>query len=254
VTAADTGGVTVVTIPGGSGPGNDGWVSAAETWTYSSADGPTGVFTVAADVTAKYSVGMRVRYVQTTTKYGIVTKVSTFSGGNTTVTIYGGTDYTTANAAISANYYSTSKAPFGFPLSPAKWTETVISTADDRQANPTNGTWYNDASLQISVPIGVWNVRYSGNLLVSRAASSDMFANATLSTANNSESDANWTIVTYRNAGSAQENTVQMDGLLTLTAKTTHYLNVRTLTTSITSLGFYGPDAPTIIRAVCAYL
>lgn len=93
----------------GSGAAADGWVDASETWTYSSADGPTGVFTVAADVTGKYSPGMRVKLTQTTVKYFIITAVSTFTGGNTTITVYGGTDYTLANAAISANYYSTAR-------------------------------------------------------------------------------------------------------------------------------------------------
>ena len=39
--------------------------------------------------------------------------------------------------------YSITKAPFGFPLSPAKWTVEVTDTSERVQASPTQDTWYN---------------------------------------------------------------------------------------------------------------
>ena len=121
----------------------DGWISAGETWTYASADDPTFTFTVNADVTGKYSAGMKIKLTQGTVKYFIITAVSTYSGGNTTITVYGGTDYDLANSAISANYYSMVKSPFGFPMSPAKWSVEFTSSDTQTQSAPTNGTWYN---------------------------------------------------------------------------------------------------------------
>lgn len=44
--------------------GLDGWIPAEETWTYASADDPTFTFTVAADVTGKYRVGMKLKLTQ----------------------------------------------------------------------------------------------------------------------------------------------------------------------------------------------
>lgn len=95
---------------GGSGIPVNGWVSAGETWTYASAS----TFTVSGDVTAKYHKGTRLKWTQTTVKYGVV-QASSHAAGTTTVTIFTNTDYTLANAAITANYYSYVVNPEGYP-------------------------------------------------------------------------------------------------------------------------------------------
>lgn len=91
----------------------DGWVDdTAETWTFASAT----TFTVATDLTAKYTVGTRLKLTQSATvKFFVVSAGSTFAGGNTTVTISGGSDYTFANAAVSANFHSYAANPQGWP-------------------------------------------------------------------------------------------------------------------------------------------
>lgn len=94
-----------------------GWIGDPNTWTYSSADAPTFVASVNADVTGILSEGMRIKLTQTTAKYFIVTAVAAFSGGATLITLYGGTDYVLANAAITAPAYSSAYAPLGFPRS-----------------------------------------------------------------------------------------------------------------------------------------
>lgn len=231
-----------------------GWIFANETWVYASTDSPTFTFTIASDVTTKYSVGQRIKLTQTTVKYFIITAVSTFAGGNTTITVYGGTDYTLANAIITNPFWSMVKSPQGFPINPAKWTVTVSSTANDRQGSPVSGTWYNDASLQISIPIGVWHTSYTGSFSVTRAANGELYGASTLSTANNSESDTNWSDAIYTNNASALQIPVAITGVIVTAAKTTYYLNAKTDSTSITNVGFYGPSQPTIIRAVCSYL
>jgi len=90
--------------------GWDGWQDANETWTYASAS----TFTVSGDQTSKYTVGTKLKWTQTTVKYGVVVS-SSYSSPNTTVTIAVNTDYTTANATISANYYSYASNPVGYP-------------------------------------------------------------------------------------------------------------------------------------------
>lgn len=88
----------------------NGWVSANETWTYASAS----TFTVAGvDVTTKYVTGTKIKWTQTTVKYGVV--VSSSFSTDTTVTIAVNTDYTIANAAISSNFYSYADVPAGYP-------------------------------------------------------------------------------------------------------------------------------------------
>lgn len=238
---------------------DDGWVDASkdETWVYASADDPTFTFTIAGvDLTAKYTPGTRIKLTQTSVKYFIVTKVA-FST-DTTVTVYGGTDYDLANAAITAPYYSRVKAPAGFPLDPAKWSVTLTDTTTRNQATPTQNTWYNLGSLSIDIPIGVWETNYQLMLYAVKTSTTSINAFATLSTANNSESDANWTTSVKMDGASGNLevwNSVSRENTITLTSKTTHYLNARSTVASMAAIQFIATSlGSTQVRAVCAYL
>ncbi len=87
-----------------------GWINANDTWTYATAN----TFTVPTDLTAKYNKGNKIWLTQTTSKYFYIIN-STYSDPNTTVTIDAGTDYTLANAAITAPYWSNIENPQAFP-------------------------------------------------------------------------------------------------------------------------------------------
>lgn len=111
--SATTGGLTFKDGLYTSGTATDystGWL-AGETWAYASASS----FTVSGvDVTAKYSKGTRLKFVQSaTTKYAVV--ISSSFSTNTTVNILVNTDYTIANDTISGNYYSYTINPQGYP-------------------------------------------------------------------------------------------------------------------------------------------
>lgn len=84
----------------------DGWLNANETWTYATAT----TITVPTNATTKYQKGDKIKLTQTTVKYFYIVAVAA-----TTLTITGGSDYTLADAAISANYYSKAENPQGFP-------------------------------------------------------------------------------------------------------------------------------------------
>lgn len=240
-----------------------GWINANETWTYASADSPTFAFTVPTDLTGKYAAGMRIKLTQSTggTKYFIITKVA-YGAPNTTITIYGGTDYTLNNEAISSPYYSIVKAPLGFPLDPAKWSVTATDGTLRSQAAPTKNTWYNlgTTACQISIPIGIWNVSYKVTKYGYKSGAVTNFVQVTLSTGSTTESDVNWTTGGYSGGGSGTfdlSQTVFMSGVISVTAKTTYYLNClwdRTATADGTSISFMNDASPMVIRAVCAYL
>jgi hypothetical protein len=236
----------------------DPWVDAAETWTYASADAPTFTFTVAADVTTKYSPGMRVRLNQTTDKYFIITAVSSFSGGNTTITVYGGSDYTLANATISAPYYSVTKAPYGFPLDPLKWTQSLSDSSARSQASPVSGTWYNLGSLSLSVPIGAWDLSYACSVQNTlSAATGDPQTYCTLSTSNNSETDADLTCFADTFLSGTQPTLYPPFARrkhVLAASKTSYYILAKKAGSASTDIQFRGDTARTIIRAVCAYL
>ncbi len=105
--------VTAVAISAGGSGGTpaDGWIDdSANTWTFASAS----TFTVSGDRTATFHKGARLRFTQTTVKYGTVAS-SSFASSTTTVTIIVNTDYVLANAAISVNSYSHVDTPEGYP-------------------------------------------------------------------------------------------------------------------------------------------
>jgi len=86
---------------------SDGW-SAVSSWTYASAN----TITVASGAAAIYRVGDKIKWTQTTVKYGVIIAVA-----DTLLTIAINTDYVVANAAITLPYYSHQETPIGFPSS-----------------------------------------------------------------------------------------------------------------------------------------
>ena len=105
--------IRISKIGGGSAASvpTDGWTDdSSNTWTYTSAT----TFTVTGDQTAKFSKGTRLKLTNSALKYFVVAG-SSFGAGTTTVTVTGGDDYSLANAAISANYYSYAANPQGYP-------------------------------------------------------------------------------------------------------------------------------------------
>jgi len=173
----------------------DGWIDdSANTWTYASAS----TFTVSGDRTAVFSPGTRLRFTQTTVKYGVVAS-SSHSAGTTTVTPAVNTDYVLANAAISVNSYSYVANPQGYP-GWFTWAPTVVGFTtptvsrarfcvigrDCHIACNVSGT-SNATTLTITLPItasatalalSAWQGRDNGATLAA-SASAQIVANAT---------------------------------------------------------------------------
>jgi hypothetical protein len=242
----------------GSYIGAQGGWSVLGACTYEGADAPTFTFSIASDMTAKLSVGMRIKLTQTTVKYFGITGVGAYSGGKTIITVYGGTDYTLANAAITLPYYSIRKAPFGFPLSPAKWSEKFIATSDVTTNTPTKDIWYNICSL--SMPIGSWRTSYQGLVgAVSVASKTSIRVSSTLSTGNGSETDTEMSA--YQGINGASSTLVCLAAvckskIIDVTSKTTYYLNYRTISASadVSSLVTSYVNMPLVITYEWAYL
>ena len=100
------------------------WVGGSGTWTYASAT----TFTVPSADAALMSVGTKIWLTQTTSKYFYVTGIS-----GTTITVTAGSDYTVANAAITAPYFSNAATPVGFP----QWFNWTVSWTNLTQGNGT---------------------------------------------------------------------------------------------------------------------
>lgn len=190
----------------------------------------------------------------TVKKWGIITKVGAYSGGNTPITIYGGTDYALVNATISNPYYSTMKVPFGFPASRNKWSVIFRDDNNRSQASPTANTWYNLGSVYIAVPIGVWDLLYS---IYTEVNNTTGYPNVhfTLSTSNSSETIRRLTTRDLiNNASAAGGNVKTMSDIISMPVKTNLYPLIKTDFTGATSITIGGGSSPLIIKATCSYL
>jgi hypothetical protein len=231
---------------------NDGWIAGTGTWSYSSADAPTFVMSINANITGLIGIGDKIKLTQTSAKYFIVTAVGSWSGSATLVTVYGGTNYTLANAAITTPFYSHEKTPFGFPASPVKWTVTLSDANSNLQTSPTVSTYYNPGSLNIVAPIGVWNISIS--YLLQCTATVTGSYRADLSTSTSSSTNPEFGFSETMVVAATNRRQVYMKELLTLTSKTTFYLICLVGQASQTNVGFLGTANPTTIKLVCAYL
>lgn len=84
----------------------DGWIPVGDSWTYASAS----TITVPSGAASIYQKGDRIKWTQTTVKYGVIVGVA-----DTVLTIAVNTDYVVTDAAISAIYYSHQANPIGYP-------------------------------------------------------------------------------------------------------------------------------------------
>lgn len=233
-----------------------GWVGAGETWTYASGAGTnSGTFTIAGvDLTGKYAAGMKVKFTQTTVKYAFITKVA-FST-DTTITIYLGTDYTIANAAISANYHSIQKAPFGFPLNPAKWALTTTSTTN----RSTTSATYATLTDSLVVPIGDWIIEFKAFLYQSSAATTNSNGEVILSTDGSTLTNPALSMGNIKRSGtaattSANGSTGFAKDYVSLAASTT-FLMMGKVNSGADAINVYNTNVltSTVIKAICAYL
>jgi len=207
-------------------------------------------------MTASIQVGDRVKFTNnSTTFYGIVTAIA--SG---TITIYGGTQYTVANSAITNPYFSHSKNPFGFNSRPDYWTEVVTDSSQQSQSSPGSGTWYNIGTISIAVPIGAWRLYWSALCqIINGAVGATNLFTGTLSTANNSQSDSDLSAGVSQSGATAPSSidvrsNLSKEKTIVVASKTSYYLNGQSNGAGDSSIQFRGDFVPTKIYAICAYL
>jgi hypothetical protein len=230
--------------------------------TRQSADDPTYVLRFTEDVSDRLSVGMKVQFIQSSARvFGFITAIGSWDGSNIDVTMYGGTDYNVGDTsvnAISGFEYSGLRVPFGFPMDPNKWSELYSVASALNESNPTQNAWYNIGGRSLTIPIGAWVTTWVDSLGAERGATTGFFdEEVTLSTANNSQSDAEFTA----NMGHIPAATSSFLGIqssktkvLNLSSKTTYYLNQRTTAANVANIYSGNGNFNTIIKATCAYL
>ncbi len=242
---------------------NNGWNGISGTATYVSSDSPSFVVVIGSNVTGTFGVGTKIQLTHlSSAKNFFVTSFLGVTGSNTFVNLYGGTDYTlNVTGAITNPLYSLVKAPYGFPIAPSKWTVSVDDTTTYTKTSPSGTMWYNamdSGSLpSFSVPIGEWNGYYQIFMFgTSTAAQTSTNIFATISSANNSESDSKTTAIA--GVGGAIGTIVVNASVTKLlyfstTTKLSRFLNIKTNTTDANINGA-GASTATQIRIICAFL
>lgn len=236
---------------------DNSWIDAISEWTFGSWDATvrTAVINTASDETGNIQLGDRSTFVQPTdgVKYGIVTKIT---ATQITLFMYEGDDLDSED--ITSPKYSHIKNPYGFDIDPTKWTIEVTDITQRSQTPPTQNVWYNLGSFKIDMPIGSWNIEYDVSANSTSTSTSTGLQEVTLSDANNTESDVNFTTVAFTYvpgtgsiAKSAQHTRKRP---LNLTSKSTRYLNTRTTSSVISSLRNDNDLSTGIINAECDYL
>jgi hypothetical protein len=196
------------------------------------------------------------------TKYGVVTKINNFSGGVTLFTIFGGTDFSLANATISSPSYSSVEAPFGFSGDKVKWSVIVYNNTRCQKTTPVANTWYGDTGLtstgpSISVPIGLWEGFYKALVDTFDTTVTDYNIYITLSTGSSTESDKDNTSIVVLTVPSGTFkiwNTPSTPVRINISTKTTHYLNIMTTTSTSDNIDIRGDVLPTYIKLYCGYI
>lgn len=188
-----------------------------------------------------------------TLEYGIVTSASFSTNTTLTVQVPEGSAIPTSGG-VSAVSYSTQKVPYGFPAEKLKWNIEMLQRANGSQSSPSANTWYN-IGVALTVPIGSWTVDYQ---VLAKVVNNTNVPSiySTLSTANNSQSDADFSSEarwTSANANGYQSYLARSKDL-TLGSQTPYYLNAQTDQASASSLTFQAADGTTTIRAAIAYL
>lgn len=237
-----------------------GWYKTgiSPTITYVSWDSTTktGVVNSNLDLTGYLSIGMKVKFTQSsTTKYGFITKIS--SGQ---ITIFMGNNYTLNNSGISNAYYSMLKAPYGFPLSQTVWTLESTLTSVAMIINPTSETVYNPRNFQIVCPIGDWEISYKVNNYTVRSSSGVVEQYTNLSTSLNSfAGDMGCQSVNFTESVLRTMAPGINSNLKRYEVATTIYCCTRTAGSGNSQVGFYqtnysGSYGPAYIRLKPAYL
>ena len=245
--------------------GLDGWIAITDfgnyTFTLGTADDPS--FPIEWDdgmnLLSYISVGMKVKWTQNgTIRYGFITYADANGGvTDTEMVIYGGTDYNVENTTtypVSNIFISREKSPYGFPMSPDKWSVTYSSTSN---TTLNNSTVFAASPFSISVPIGDFSVSYLISLIGIGSGGNTTWVKSALGKTTTPLAGSQ----DFKDATDGAASVTKCAGifkgsaLVINTAKTSVYiLTAYANSNSNVSLNPYYEMFPTTIRATCAYL
>jgi len=132
-------------------------------------------------IKAKYDAGTaQGTGAVTIQKKFLITDVAYDGSTNTTLTLYGGTDFALSNSAIANPYFSIVQQPYGFNRNPDKWSIYKESNVLLSVALTTGA--YVSSTFSVNKPIGKFNLHYALGVIHPAAAETEIVAGYTNST------------------------------------------------------------------------
>ena len=194
--------------------------------------------TVTGDKTAYFKAGQKIKFTQDASiKYAIITYVET-SGGNTILTVYGGTDYAISANAITNVRLAKVNRPYDFNCNEEKWTISVDFSAYTK-TSPVANTLYNTGNTFYGEK-GSW--KYKGRLggICSHSGGTGFVS---IKASESSSSSVN-SILLFANKGYASWGNVSdyIDNK-TLLTRTPHYFLISYDASGANSISFLGTSA-----------
>ena len=211
----------------------------------------TGTISTSIDLASYLSLGMKVKFSQNgTIKYAFITKIN-----NNQLTLYMGNDYSLSNSTISNFYYSMLKAPYGFPIERSSWDIIKEFTSSIQISNPTSGNYYKLTNVDITVPIGSWEIGWQGNTYPQRSGSGTNEQQSGLSTSTNNFTHLELNTASFSNTTQCMQG-VSKSHDYNITEKTIFNFIVRTTQTNMISIGLYNGNTYGYSKlfAKCQYL
>jgi hypothetical protein len=190
--------------------------------------------------------------ISSTLDYGVIQSISYSTNTTVIVQVPEGCTIPTSGG-VSSVVYSSVGVPYGFPKQKAKWTISTIVKPQYSQASAVAGTWYNLGSTQIIVPVGEWDLVHSASPVV--AATTNSTLSETLSTANNSESNTEFTAeagIVATNSGVTAN--VYRRRPVSITTQIPYYLNIRQSGGTSVVLFSNNVSAAVVVEAENAYI
>lgn len=246
----------------------DGWnyLSKPTTWTLDSAtDAPYYVLEADRKVSNILKKGMFCEFVQNNElKFGIINYVDTAVQnqigvfmGNTS--FEGQTILDTSTYPITGFAYSLVKSAYGFPgENVMRWTlQNRWTGGSNSQSSPVALTWYNKGPTLVVVP-GDWYLGYRVHILSGYTGTGYNSILMTLSDANNTESDRQYTtdleLLTSTNETTDNRDVEQTERYEEVLTKKTKYVNIATASTGMSYIQVRAVNSDSIVWARSAHI
>ena len=192
--------------------------------------------------------------ISSTLDYGIVQSVS-FSTNTTAVVQVSEGNTIPTSGGVSALYYSSNKAPYGFNDSEEKWSLYWLGGSGSaagwslQTGAATANTFYGGTTNIANIPIGIWKVGYSLSVQYNSSTAAVTDAYISLSTSTSTITDARFTNWSYRSTATVNVfhiDTLQKENIVTNSTSTLYYLIGKTTVAGNTNFQIRAESIPMI--------